>query len=142
MPASYTYLSFPDPKRTEDRLPSQDSKLGKAIAFVLKRLLPQANPTFETIYPKVTEWLIEFDSENNYTNREVGLDTMGCTVAIGPYQNDLGFWTDTDLTLADFKSHFSCSIISPQYFEARWNAFTVSTPAGMPGANSVGSQEH
>ena len=52
MPAHYTYLSFPDPKRTEDHLPSQDSKLVKAIAFVLKRLLPQANPEFETIYPK------------------------------------------------------------------------------------------
>lgn len=58
------------------------------------RLLPQANPDFESAYQnEVTTFWLELD-ENNVVQREVALDASGRAVAAAPLGENCGIFFD------------------------------------------------
>ena len=113
------YFKFKDPSFREQASTNQSfwEKFWTSCLF----FIPKANPDFEKVYDDVLIWFIEYDTENNYTNREVGTNKDGVVICKGPYGKNLGFWTDEDLTLSDYESHFSISYIEQEEFESRWN---------------------
>lgn len=91
---------------------------GIVIRF-LRFILPKSNPDFENRYNLVSTWYIEFDIQNNYTNREVGFNSNGLVIVKAPDCKNLGFWVDTDLKLEDFNK-FGIETISTEEFELAW----------------------
>ena len=57
--------------------------------------IPKANPDNEKLYPKVNEWLLETD-ENDQPVREIALDMDGNVLFVSPNKGNFGFWTDVD----------------------------------------------
>lgn len=58
--------------------------------------------------------------ENDYTNREVGLDKNGEVIVKAPYKKSLGFWVDEDLTLKDYSDSFEIHYVNKSEFERLW----------------------
>jgi len=91
---------------------------------ILTFLIPESNPDFEGIFKDVRHWLLEFDDENSYPHREIGLDKDDNVIIIMPHKKNYGYWTDNDLKYRDFKRPtFDATIISKDYFENKWMKF-------------------
>jgi len=91
-------------------------KLGFA-GKLLSRVLPQANPDFESAYEKCDSWWLEID-EGNVVCREIAFDVSGKAVAAAPLGDNLGIFTDLDsapegLTLG----------VDAVRFESEWKEF-------------------
>lgn len=103
-------------------IPKSENKysfLENFLDKVFSLIIPKANPDFDGKYQNVSCWYIEYDDINNYSNREIGLDEEGTVIVKGPYGKNLGFWTDTDLTLDDYKK-FNIEMITIDEFEKFW----------------------
>lgn len=85
--------------------------------------IPIANPDFEKIFNEVTSWLIEFEADSYYPNREIGLNELGKPIMIMPWKKNYGYWTDNNLVIEDFRKHFETTDISKAEFEKNWNGF-------------------
>ena len=67
----------------------------------------------------VSKWLIEFDNENEYVNKEIGLDEKGIVIYKAPTENEYGYWSDTNLQIADFEKFAPTPILNEE-FENYW----------------------
>ena len=122
------YFKFLDPSY-EERPSSNQSFWDKFLMKFTRCCLffiPKANPDFERVYDDVMMWYIEYDTYNHYTNREVGTNKDGIVICKGPYKKNLGFWTDEDLKLSDYESHFPIIYVAKEEFEALWEKPIIS----------------
>jgi len=62
------YLKFKMPSE-EGKESSKTSALEKILAWLLEKFIPKANPDFDAKYDDVETWFVEYDEENDYTNR-------------------------------------------------------------------------
>ena len=99
---------------------SKTSALEKILAWLLEKFIPKANPDFDAKYDDVETWFIEYDEENDYTSREIGLDKDEHVIVVGPFQENLGYWVDNDLTLQNYEEHFDVQYIDKAVFEKLW----------------------
>jgi hypothetical protein len=95
----------------------------KTLVSILSKIIPIANPDFESKIPDVKCWLVECDSLTGIPEREIGLDKEGQVILKMPHKNNYGFWTDNNLLLNDFKEHFVTAEISKASFEQQWDLF-------------------
>ena len=84
------YLKFKIPSE-EGKESTKTSALEKILVWLLEKFIPKANPDFDTKYDDVETWFIEYDEENDYANREIGLNKDGHVIVLGPFQNNLGY---------------------------------------------------
>jgi hypothetical protein len=78
--------------------------------------LPRANPDFEEAYKGVTHWWLEIDG-NGEVLREIGFDPNDQVVAIAPYRNNYGIFTDSGSPAQTVSSD-----VDPQAFSDIWQA--------------------
>lgn len=115
------YLTFRIPSK-EKKEDSKASTFEMLLEWILEKLLPKANPDFDLKYEDVVIWFVEYDEDNHYTNREIGLDKDGRVIVKGPFQNNLGYWVDNDLTLPNYDNDFNIQYIDKAVFEKLWEA--------------------
>ena len=118
---SNTYIKFKCPNSGTQKTPDNIGK--RLIKTVLTSILPIANPDFENKITDASFWLIEFEADSYYPNREIGLDIQGNPIMIMPWRKNYGYWTDNNLVLKDFRSHFETVDISKEEFEKAWKLF-------------------
>lgn len=53
--------------------------------------------------------------------REIGIDSAGKTIIKMPDDRNYGYWTDNNLLLGDFKSHFNAIEFETEEFSRLWN---------------------
>jgi len=105
----------------------KDSFLSGLLYKVLT-FIPKANPDYDQLIDEVTTWLLEFDDESLYPEREIGLDSSGNVIMIMPFGENYGFWTDSNLFYKDFKPPtFNAKNISKDYFENKWKEIDTKT---------------
>ncbi|MEZ4907565.1 MAG: hypothetical protein R2771_07990 [Saprospiraceae bacterium] len=119
---NYYYFKFKSPFFKSSRVELNKYSLKHLFIKVLSFVFPQSNPNFENKYDEIKMWLIEYDIENKFVNREIGINCNGDIILIGPYKKNLGFWTDTDLVLHDF-SKFNISEYTDIEFEKIWESY-------------------
>jgi hypothetical protein len=118
---SNTYIKFKSSTSLVKKVPEN---IGKRLAkTLLTSTIPIANPDFENKIEKVAFWLIEFENDSYYPNREIGLDSFEKPIVIMPWGKNYGYWTDNDLVIENFRSHFETVDISKEVFEKYWNLF-------------------
>jgi hypothetical protein len=118
---SNTYIKFKSSASSVQKVPEN---IGKKLAkTVLEPDTPIANPDFENKIEKVATWLIEFENDSYYPNREIGLDSFEKTLMIMPWGKNYGYWTDNNLVIENFRSHFETVDISREEFEIYWRSF-------------------
>ena len=88
---------------------------------ILSFILPKANPDFDHLYEKVHLWYLEYDDLNKYTCREIGIDDNNTVIVKAPYKNNFGYWTDNDMTLESYASHFNIEYIDKDEFDSIWD---------------------
>ena len=113
------YLKFKIPSE-EGKESTKTSALEKILAWLLEKFIPKANPDFDAKYDDVETWFIEYDEENDYTNREIGLDKDGHVIVLGPFQSNLGYWVDNDFSLQNYEDYFDVQYIDKAVFEELW----------------------
>jgi len=118
---SNTYIKFKSPGSSAQKLPENISK--RLVKVVLTTVAPIANPDFENKIDDVAFWLIEFENDSYYPNREIGLDKFEKPIMIMPWEKNYGYWTDNNLVIKDFRSHFETVEISKEEFEKYWKLF-------------------
>jgi hypothetical protein len=116
--ANMMYFKFKEPVKVEKS--AGDNYFYFVLDKILASFVPKSNPDFGTKYDSVSLWYIEYDNQNDYTNREIGLNENDEIIIIGPYNDNLGFWTDEDLTLQDYQK-FNPANISKSDFDALWD---------------------
>lgn len=116
------YIKFKIPEDIKAS-PKTGSLLKLFVGF-LKIIIPQANPDYDKKIQYVKFWLIEFDNENSYPVREVGLDENHQSIVKMPYKKNYGYWTDNELKIEDFKKSFNTEEIDRDYFIKKWNQIT------------------
>lgn len=98
--------------------------IGKKLAKVdFTEEVPQANPDFHNMIGEVAFWLIEFENDSYFPNREIGLDAREQPLMIMPWRKNYGYWTDNNLVIKDFRSNFETANISKEEFEQQWKLF-------------------
>ena len=118
---SNTYIKFTSSDSVVQKVPGN---IGKGLAkVVLESIAPIANPDFDKKIDKVATWLIEFENDSFYPNREIGLDSSGKTIMIMPWEKNYGYWTDNNLVIGNFRSHFKTIDITRDEFEKYWSSF-------------------
>lgn len=95
------------------------SKFIDVICKALRAVLPKANPDFDDKYESVRTWYIEYDENNNWVNREIGLDSINNVIVKAPYLKNIGFWMDEDLKIDDYLK-FNIEYITTDRFEELW----------------------
>jgi len=122
---SYTYIKFEVPN---SRISGEKDNVAKKIAkkvikTTLSAVFPVANPHFDKQIENVKEWYLEYDNENNFTNREIGFDFLGNPIVIMPWKNNYGYWIDIDVELEYFFSNFNAKVIDKSEFDHSWKGF-------------------
>lgn len=117
----FIYIKFQSPFYNNFETRSTIS-IKKSIIKILTFFLPKSNPDFERKYDSVKIWLLEFDKEGNYVNREIGIDDKGIIILISPYKRNLGYWIDSNLMIEDYQKFYP-ETITFQEFENHWNNF-------------------
>ncbi len=116
-----TYIKFS--VLTEAAQKTPDNIGTRLVKPILTSVVPIANPDFEQKINEAAFWLIEFESDSYYPNREIGLNAHGKPIMIMPWGKNYGYWTDNNLVLKDFHSNFETVDISREEFEKQWNLF-------------------
>lgn len=118
---SNTYIKFclkkSDLKKTPENISS------RFIKTILDQPAPVSNPDFINEIPKIITWLIEFEDDSYFPNREIGLNEMGEPIVAMPWKSNYGYWTDSNVVLKDLASNFAVEQISKVEFAEKWNAF-------------------
>lgn len=119
-----TYIQFDEPIN-----PIEASKEGavkrtlkKVFIGIIEKVIPKANPDFESKIASVVRWMLELETETGIPQREIGIDKEGEVIMIMPFKNNYGYWTDNNLLLNDFITRFNAAEISIETFERLWNA--------------------
>ncbi len=69
----------------------------KAVRKFLEFFIPKANPDFDELYDSVRKWWVEID-EKSAPCREIGFDVNNNPIVIGPFGENHGLWTDSNVT--------------------------------------------
>ena len=118
---SNKYIKFKVPASIPQKLPEN---IGKRLTRInLTADIPIANPDFENKIENVVSWLIEFENDSYYPNREIGLDKFEKSIMIMPWGKNYGYWTDNNLVMEDFRKHFETVDITRKEFEKHWKSF-------------------
>lgn len=118
---SNTYIKIKVPKAGAQKTPEN---IGHLISNIdIDTDIPIANPDFENKMDKVSSWLIEFEADSYYPNREIGLNESGKPIMVMPWRKNYGYWTDNNLVIEDFRKHFETIDISKAEFEKNWKLF-------------------
>jgi len=120
---SNTYIKFKFSNTKSQKTP--ESIGHRLIKKGLTTIIPIANPDFEDKIDDVAFWLIEFENDSYYPNREIGLDVSDKPIIIMPWGKNYGYWTDNNLVIEDFRSHFEIINIRREEFESYWNLFVI-----------------
>lgn len=88
----FVYYSFP----VSLTKPTSSKRLSPLDKFIVR--MYEISPV-----DQVEVWFIEFNKEMNTVTRELGLDRDGKLVYMAPTQRNFGFWSDTNITLADYQ---------------------------------------
>jgi len=115
------YLAFQHPNR-HDSKEKPVSGLEDFIIKVLEALVPVGNPDFENQLSHVEFWSVEFDKEKENTTREIGYDRDNNIVVILPLNNNLGYWSNNNLSLDEYIK-LDAKEITAEQFEADWSCF-------------------
>lgn len=108
-------------------IPNQENKnnsigLGKRIASrIITFILPKANPDFDNRIGDVLIWMLEFENEKGFPNREVGIDSNNKVIVKMPFKKNYGYWTDNSLEYEDFVNLFEIQTINESEFLKKWN---------------------
>jgi hypothetical protein len=97
----------------------------RIILWFVNFILPKANPEFDDIIKNVKYWFLEFENENEFPTREIGLDCDGRIIMKMPYKNNYGYWTDNNLRIKDFDRLFKVQYIDKKEFEDKWVKFKI-----------------
>ena len=120
-----TYIQFKVP--TQEQKSNSDGiekrNLKKAIIGILSSIIPKGNPDFEEKIDFVETWIVELDNETGIPEREIGMDKNGGIIVKMPFNDNYGYWTDNNLKLEDFKSHFETSEIGRDTFDIYLSLF-------------------
>ena len=128
---SNSYIKF---KALENGIRRMPEHIGAGIVEVISTtVIPIANPDFENKIDEVSTWLIEFEGDSYYPNREIGLDISDIPILVMPWRKNYGYWTDNELTLEDFRSHFDSTSSSKEEFERNWKLFNENNRASLNG---------
>src|SRR5690606_17010831 len=106
------------PKTGVQKTPENIGHLISGVDFDIE--IPIANPDFENKINEVSSWLIEFEADSYYPNREIGLNNSDKPIMIMPWKKNYGYWTDNNLVIEDFRKHFETTDISKIEFEKNW----------------------
>jgi hypothetical protein len=112
--------------KTVKNEPNPNSVLDKFWEFVtnfMRKILPKANPDYDDLIDNVETWLIEFDKESRFPDREIGIDENGNVLMIMPDEKNYGYWTDNNLKLEDFEVNFNTEKIGKEKFDTIWENF-------------------
>ena len=120
---SNTYIKFSHPEKGFRKQPENIGKKITAPAGLIEADTPIANPDFAQKINEVHTWLIEFEDDSYFANREVGLNRSGKTIMIMPWQKNYGYWTDNNLTIENFRAHFNAVVFKRVVFEKCWREF-------------------
>ncbi|WP_299126389.1 hypothetical protein [uncultured Winogradskyella sp.] len=122
-----TYIQFKVPKREHNSEPDGIIKrnIKKVVIGILSSIVPKGNPDFEDKIDLVETWIVELDNETGIPEREIGMDKNGRVIIKMPFNDNYGYWTDNNLKLEDFKSHFDTSEIGRDTFENYWSLFEI-----------------
>lgn len=101
----------------EDKESNSNSLFLKLFAF----FIPKANPNKEEVLISTKIWLLEFNDLNSTPNREIGLSEEGNFIIKMPTDKNYGYWTDSSLSLNDFKERFQHELIDKQVFDEYWD---------------------
>jgi hypothetical protein len=115
------YIKFSS--RTPQVKREKESVFKKIFKMALIFFIPVGNPNFEDKIEEVVQWLVEFEDNKQYPNREIGLDIFQQPIMIMPWRKNYGYWIDNDLLLDDFKSRFKAIEITKEEFENHWQQF-------------------
>ena len=118
---SNQYIRFKCPQSGKAFTPDNIGK--KLVQTGLSTIIPLANPYFDNKMDVVVFWLIEFENDSYYPNREIGLDINENPIMIMPWGKNYGYWTDNNLVMKDFRSHFEVIDIPKSIFEKYWTQF-------------------
>lgn len=100
----FVYYSFPA-FRTKPRNVKRLTPLDKFIAKMY-----ETHP-----FDKVEVWHIEFHKELNTVTRELGFDGSGELIYLAPTQRNFGFWSDTNITLAEYERFYPDTISKTRF---------------------------
>lgn len=92
----------------------------KIIIWLLEQFVPKANPTLEDNINYVKKWYIEYNDVEEYTNREIGITENGLVVFKAPFEENLGYWCDSEMTMNNYID-IGIHEISKKLFEKLWN---------------------
>lgn len=90
---------------------------------VLTTIIPKANPDFDDKIDDVDEWFIEINEETGEPEREIGINNVGQTIAIMPFNQNYGYWTDNNFNLDDFVEKFNATQMTSKEFNNRWDRY-------------------
>ena len=119
------YIQFETPKNvakieTKGYFKRATRKIAK---YILEKIFPLANPDVEDKIGLVTDWYVECDKHTGVPQREAGLNDTGELILKLPDENNIGFWTDSNMLLDDFIQHFNARLIPGAAFEEVWTRF-------------------
>ena len=118
---SNTYLRFPILKSDYNKTPEAISE--RLVKEVFNEQAPISNPDFTNILSQVAFWLIEFEDDSYYPNREIGLDANETPIVIMPWKRNYGYWTDSNVVIKDIMSNFAAQEIPKEQFIKNWKLF-------------------
>jgi hypothetical protein len=121
--SDYVYFKFSMSVPLEKNQNYNDDRyslVSKILGCALQKVIPRANPEFDPKLGEVQTWFIEYDSNADYVNREVGVDRNSKVIVKLPLRNNYGYWLDTDLKLDDYKKNFTVEDITPSLFQNLW----------------------
>ena len=93
----------------------------KVFIGIMKFIFPKANPDFDDKIDAVFIWMLEFEDEEDFPNREIGIDSNNNIILKMPFKKNYGYWTDNNLKYNDFVNSFNAEIIDKSEFETKWN---------------------
>jgi len=105
-----------------------ESTLFHALAGVLTKILPRANPDFDSRLAEASEWWIETD-DAGAPMREIAFDANGLAIFGMPFGTNYGYLTDSNMNFSDLANESAIEAA----FEDQWQTATrQSSPAQQP----------
>lgn len=120
---SNTYISFDLSESDASIKPETISK--RFIRTILESPAPVSNPDFIDQFSNIVTWLIEFEDDSYFPNREIGLNSLGDPIIAMPWKSNYGYWTDSNVVLKDLSFHFHVKGITNTQFKDLWNLFEL-----------------
>ena len=65
--------------------------MNRILEKIIPKILPKANPDFDNLFDKVKTWYIEYNDEDLFTNRKIGIDDKDNVIVMAPWKRNLGF---------------------------------------------------